>query len=167
MSRSALNVHLSELERLGLISRRTLVNEKTNMQRPTAYSLPGFKEWNRPGDQAKPVSGNRTQPVSGNRTQNLCPEKAKSRVQNPDTNLGNKSGNHTRARDTPKSKPDAQLGKINFSAKDRVKFRKLIAEKLVNGIHVAPSAVTPSLAREMLEHGEVEEHHLKGASIAF
>ncbi len=89
MSRSTLNVHLAELERLTLIRRNAMFDGKTGMNRPTSYSLSGFKEC--------PASEIRTRAMSGKRTKKPCPENAENHVRNPDSNLGKEPGNLARA----------------------------------------------------------------------
>lgn len=77
MSRSTLNLHLNELERLGLIRRIVTIDGATKRQRPTAYVLVGFER--------EAASENRTRPVSENKTRKPCPKNAENRVRNSDT----------------------------------------------------------------------------------
>lgn len=77
MSRSTLNLHLNELERLGLIRRIVTIDGATKRQRPTAYVLVGFE--------CEAASENRTRPVSENKTRKPCPKSVESRVRKSDT----------------------------------------------------------------------------------
>ncbi len=89
ISRASLNTHLDKLERAGLIRRERRLAEDTKRQRTTRYFL-GFEE-----DFAKkpcPESGHRSTPEP-------CPDFAKSRVQNLDTNPVSKEPVITTARD--------------------------------------------------------------------
>lgn len=111
MSRSTLNLHLSKLEDLGLITRHDEVDPKTKRQRPTSYTLaiPEPKSGGENGtdmpDQAESENRTRTQDVvvpspktghgavSENRT-DPCPKNSQSRVRISDTieNLGREPG---------------------------------------------------------------------------
>ena len=77
ISRASLNVHLEKLETAGLIRRQRRVDEDTRKQRSTRYIL-GFEDDF--GREPCPESGH------GN-GRKPCPDFAKSRVQNLDTNL--------------------------------------------------------------------------------
>ncbi|HRP26046.1 helix-turn-helix domain-containing protein [Thauera sp.] len=104
MSRSTLNVHLSELEKRGLIRRVQRLDERTKRQLSTAYILAMDGEnpvseirtraqdvEHRAQDMVPPVSEIRTRAVSG-KSPEPCPENGESRVRNPDTNLGREPG---------------------------------------------------------------------------
>jgi hypothetical protein len=90
ISRASLNTHLDKLEQAGLIRRERRLDDDTKRQRTTRYFL-GFEE-----DFAlKPC------PDSGHGSgAEPCPEFAKSRVQNLDTNPVSKEPVITTARDT-------------------------------------------------------------------
>lgn len=77
MSRSTLNLHLKELERLGLIKRVASVDGATKRQRPTSYVLTGFER--------EAESENRTRHVSESRTRKPCPKNRESRVRKSDS----------------------------------------------------------------------------------
>ena len=104
MSRSTLNVHLSELEKRGIIRRVQRLDERTKRQLSTAYILAMDGEnpvseirtraqdvEHRAQDMVPPVSEIRTRAVSG-KSPEPCPENGESRVRNPDTNLGREPG---------------------------------------------------------------------------
>ena len=77
ISRASLNVHLEKLQAAGLIRRERRVDEATHRQKSTRYIL-GFED----DFHAEPC------PESGHGNgQKPCPDFAKSRVQNLDTNL--------------------------------------------------------------------------------
>lgn len=89
ISRASLNTHLDKLEQAGLIRRERRLAEDTKRQRTTRYFL-GFEE-----DFAQkpcPESGHGSTPEP-------CPDFAKSRVQNLDTNPVSKEPVITTARD--------------------------------------------------------------------
>ncbi|WP_444461737.1 helix-turn-helix domain-containing protein [Rhodobacter capsulatus] len=89
ISRASLNVHLDKLEQAGLIRRERRLDDDTKRQRTTRYFL-GFEE----GFALKPC------PDSGHgSTPEPCPDLAKSRVQNLDTNPVSKEPVITTARD--------------------------------------------------------------------
>ncbi|NPD14478.1 hypothetical protein HOY34_04595 [Xinfangfangia sp. D13-10-4-6] len=113
MSRSTLNLHLNELERLGLIRRIVTIDGATKRQRPTAYVLIGFER--------EAESDNRTRTASGNRTRKPCPKKPESRVRNSDTkNPVKEPGKHARETGAPKRSmhpiPVSGSGAENWSA---------------------------------------------------
>lgn len=81
LPRSTLNVHLVELERIGLIRREQRRNSATRQQESTRYRFPFEPDFPCPETghgAAEPVSRNEGEP---------CPENGESRVQNLDTNL--------------------------------------------------------------------------------
>jgi hypothetical protein len=89
ISRASLNVHLDKLEQAGLIRRERRLDDDTKRQRTTRYFL-GFEE----EFALKPC------PDSGHgSTPEPCPDLAKSRVQNLDTNPVSKEPVITTARD--------------------------------------------------------------------
>ena len=106
MSRSTLNLHLSKLERSGLIRRVTSVDSETKKQRPTHYVL-AMDDAQKPVSENEirtqdvdtdtttccaSVSENETRLVSENRTK-PCPDSEHSRVLKSDTkNLGREPG---------------------------------------------------------------------------
>ena len=99
ISRASLNVHLDKLEQAGLIRRERRIDDDTKRQRTTRYFL-GFEE----GFALKPCpdSGHGSTPAP-------CPDFAKSRVQNLDTNPVSKEPVITTARDacaTREGRPD-------------------------------------------------------------
>lgn len=79
ISRSSLNMQLAELEVLGLINRHPEIDPVTKRQMRTNYTF------NAPFAGVDPVSKIETRAVS-KKTGEPCPKKAKSRVQNLDTN---------------------------------------------------------------------------------
>jgi hypothetical protein len=89
ISRASLNTHLDKLEQAGLIRRERRLDDDTKRQRTTRYFL-GFEE----DFTLKPC------PDSGHgSTPEPCPDLAKSRVQNLDTNPVSKEPVITTARD--------------------------------------------------------------------
>lgn len=89
ISRASLNIHLDKLEQAGLIRRERRLDDDTKRQRTTRYFL-GFEE----DFTLKPC------PDSGHgSTPEPCPDLAKSRVQNLDTNPVSKEPVITTARD--------------------------------------------------------------------
>jgi len=89
ISRASLNTHLDKLEQAGLIRRERRLDDDTKRQRTTRYFL-GFEE----DFAVKPC------PDSGHEsTPEPCPNLAKSRVQNLDTNPVSKEPVITTARD--------------------------------------------------------------------
>ena len=77
ISRASLNVHLEKLQAAGLIRRERRVDEATHRQKSTRYIL-GFEDDFHAGPCPESGHGNGQKP---------CPDFAKSRVQNLDTNL--------------------------------------------------------------------------------
>lgn len=89
ISRASLNTHLDKLEQAGLIRRERRLDDDTKRQRTTRYFL-GFEEEFAP--KPCPDSGHGSTPEP-------CPNLAKSRVQNLDTNPVSKEPVITTARD--------------------------------------------------------------------
>ena len=87
MSRSALNEHLAELERLGLIRRVRRLDPKTKRQLATRYILGFEAEFTQ---EPCPETGHGVSvepcPDSADFPAEPCPENAESRVRNPDSN---------------------------------------------------------------------------------
>jgi hypothetical protein len=89
ISRASLNTHLDKLEQAGLIRRERRLDDDTKRQRTSRYFL-GFEEEFAP--KPCPESGHGSTPEP-------CPDFAKSRVQNRDTNPVSKEPVTTTARD--------------------------------------------------------------------
>lgn len=89
ISRASLNTHLDKLEQAGLIRRERRLDDDTKRQRTTRYLL-GFEEEFAPKPCPEFGHGSTPEP---------CPDLAKSRVQNLDTNPVSKEPVITTARD--------------------------------------------------------------------
>lgn len=89
ISRASLNTHLDKLEQAGLIRRERRLDDDTKRQRTTRYFL-GFEEEFAPKPCQDSGHGSTPEP---------CPDFAKSRVQNLDTNPVSKEPVITTARD--------------------------------------------------------------------
>jgi len=92
MSRSTLNLHLAELERLGLLIRKQRRNEQTRKQKSTVYffafekAFEALKAEAEPGKIPCPKSGHGNADPVSEKQPKPCPENGQSRVRNPDTN---------------------------------------------------------------------------------
>lgn len=85
LSRSALNRHLDELERLGLIRREQRQDRTTKRQQSTLYFF-AFETAAKTQDVVVPCPETKHGTVS-RKAQEPCPENGESRVRNQDTNL--------------------------------------------------------------------------------
>lgn len=182
ISRSTLNVALASLEEKGLIQRHQSIDEVTRRQRPTRYIL-GFElkavqdpcpETGHGNTEPCPVSGHgisgadlsKKQPsrvrhtghgaVSGFDPE-PCPENGKSRVRPTGHKPVSKPVNNPRAREAaPRQAVSVNPDKL-----------ALFAEKLRGTGFVAPSAIRPIEARQMLADRMVSEADLKRHGISW
>lgn len=131
MSRSTLNLHLTDLERRGLIQRVPRIDERTKRQLSTFYRLAFDTEIavseNRTRAQdvvvavseieTRPASGNRTRPVS-EKPAEPCPKNGESRVRKSDTNPvrepGREERKSARAPEAPFEVPDRTQDQDRF-----------------------------------------------------
>jgi len=167
MSRSTVNVALGSLEEKGLIRRHASIDQRTKRQRPTRYIL-GFEmdaaqgpcpktgHGNSASDGAAPCPADRTRAVSGSEAK-PCPAGRKSRV---------RIAGHKPVKE-PVTNQRAGAQAAHPAGQDLPEAVAVLAEKLVKGGYVPPSAIRPHHARQMLAQGLVSEVDLKRHGIAF
>lgn len=144
MSRSAVNSHLTALEKAGLITRIQRVNSATKRQESTAYIL-NF-EVKEPQDAATRVQKDDTEAVSRN-DPDPCPENGESRVRNQDTN--------------PVREPVKNLARTRAVSSGE----DYLVQAVIDRKPFLLRQVSPSQARKWVSQGRVSEDQCKEVGV--
>lgn len=155
ISPSTLNEHLKILEERGLIRRVKRFNNDTKQQQTTFYIL-GF---DMPDLQnAAPTdSGIRTRKADSGKQAKPTPEKAESRLRNPETNLGREPGIE------PCAEPRKQIGFDDFwknypRLRNVLKTTQLFEDAIKSG--VSPAWIIRSATSYAIEQGENDKKYI-------
>ncbi|MDO9639172.1 MAG: helix-turn-helix domain-containing protein [Pseudotabrizicola sp.] len=166
VSRSQLNVHLAALEAAGLIRRVRQIDPKTRQQKPTRYMFAfedGFEAL-----KSKDAKGSDQAEMPLN-SDEPCPETGHGKPSNPVSDLGAipcpilaesrvRPAGHKPVREPVREpgarEPDEGDGMARFWA-----------EKIRKGKFIPPSAIKPTMGREMIRLGLVSQSELAGVGV--